>query len=318
MSLMDFLHSRAELEHKKSETYLRQQESAAKIRHLEAERRRIDAETRLKWRQFDQSVIEWQEKTAQERFVLNSRAAITSHAARTGADFQGFGATIRYPRAPIVTEVPPAALPPAAVPSFTALLAQGLIQEARKFGIFAMLIGQHWSASGIGGAVIRQCLASALVHRQSDAEQAKKLLGLPQHAKATLTLPKGHHVFRDTDGGYTELITPAIHENDLAVVARLAHENSPITARKQSTEPLKTSALIALRNQPETSIRNQSEDALQARARDIIRLQAQGKQKPEIMRLLWQVSPGASAAYEQANREYTDAMKLVHQLLGGD
>ena len=40
MSLMDFLHSRAELRYKKSETYLRQQESAAKIRHLEAERRR--------------------------------------------------------------------------------------------------------------------------------------------------------------------------------------------------------------------------------------------------------------------------------------
>ncbi len=137
MGLMDFFHSRAELTHKKSETYLRQQESAAKIRHLEAERRRIEAETwriadevELKRRQFDQSVVEWQEKTAQERFTLNSRAAMISHAARTGADFQAFGATLRYPRAPIVSEVPPAALPPASVPSFTAMLAQGLIQES--------------------------------------------------------------------------------------------------------------------------------------------------------------------------------------------
>lgn len=70
-----------------------------------------------------------------------------------------------------------------------------------------------------------------------------------------------------------------------------------------------------LRNQSETSIRNQSEQALQARARDIIKLQANGTAKPEIVRLLWGVSPGNNDAYRQANDEWTNAMKIIHSMI---
>jgi hypothetical protein len=193
-------------------------------------------------------------------------------------------------------------------------------QEARKFGIFAILIGQYWSAQGIGNAVIRQCLASALVHRMGDVEQAKKLLGLPQHAKTSLQLKQGHHVFKDTQGGYAETVTPQIVESDLVDVARLVlpyvSETSPKPARNQPEITIPDLADNPLRNRHETSIRNQPEQALQARARDIIKLQANGTAKPEIMRLLWGVSPGKNDAYEKANEEFTDAMKLVHQMIG--
>lgn len=199
-------------------------------------------------------------------------------------------------------------------------------QEARKFGIFAILIGQYWSAQGIGGAVVRQCLASALVHRMGDVEQAKKLLGIPKHAQAALQLQAGHHVFKDTQGGYAETVTPAIVDADLLQVAQLIPANivesrletSVKPVRNQLVNPLEDLPMKPVENQLETSSETSSESALQALARDIIKLQAQGKQKPEIMQLLLGVQPGPGDKYRQAGERYMAAMKLVHQMIGGE
>jgi len=60
---------------------------------------------------------------------------------------------------------------------------------------------------------------------------------------------------------------------------------------------------------------NATDESVETRARAIIHLLANGYVKPDIMRHLWGVSPSKSAAYEIANEEFIDAMKLVGQMI---
>lgn len=87
-----------------------------------------------------------------------------------------------------------------------------------------MLIGQIWTRDTIGKAEIRQCLASAMVHRMGEAEQAKKLLSLAKYANLTIELETGHHLFKDTNGKFTEMVTPLTLDTDAHSVARLLPE----------------------------------------------------------------------------------------------
>ena len=95
-----------------------------------------------------------------------------------------------------------------------------IAQEGRKFGLFAMLIGQRWSQQDIGGADIRTSLASTLAHRFTDEEQARKLVG-SRNGPRCLELPTGHFLFRDTNGGLTEMITPATNIEDGESIRRI-------------------------------------------------------------------------------------------------
>ncbi|TMC16479.1 MAG: DUF87 domain-containing protein [Chloroflexi bacterium] len=96
--------------------------------------------------------------------------------------------------------------------------------EARKFGMFCMLIGQRWSEQDLGGkphgAAIRDSLASTIAHRFQSEEQAKKLIG-SQYGRRCLALRNGHYLFRDTDGAVCEVYTPNTLSSDAIFVQRL-------------------------------------------------------------------------------------------------
>lgn len=209
-------------------------------------------------------------------------------------------------------------------------------QEGRKFGIFAMLIGQRWSQQDIGGADIRTSLASMLAHRFTDEEQAKKLVG-SRNGPRCLDLPQGHYLFRDTQGQLSETVTPDTVEADGVYIQRLLDggnqpEISQKAARNQYSElPAPStdmyarkqleSGLKAVRNehqdeQDEQDVSTEQDTELYSRMQQVMRMQADGKQKAEIIRTLWGVSPGGSQAYEQANTEYQHVLKLAYERLG--
>lgn len=93
-------------------------------------------------------------------------------------------------------------------------------QEGRKFGIFALLIGQRWSAQDLGGADIRTSLASKLAHRFSDEGQAVRFMG-SKYGKKLIELAPRHWLFYDTDGVTSEMVTPETVSEDGAIVARI-------------------------------------------------------------------------------------------------
>lgn len=216
-------------------------------------------------------------------------------------------------------------------------------QEGRKFGLFAMLIGQRWSDQDMGGAnmgaAIRSSLASTLAHRFTDETQAKKLVG-GKHGAECLELPQGHYLFRDTQGMIAEMITPYTTIEDGEVIqelleARQAAENTPenryhtpensrkiagklyeqiaFSSERQGVRNLLESGLKTGRKEPDTEQIDARQDALQEKMQIVMRLQAEGKNKPDIIRAVWNVSPGGSQAYEQANTEYQAIMRRVFE-----
>ncbi len=86
MSFMDFLHSRAELQHKKNETRLRTNESAAKVQHIGAETRRVDSQADLEHRRFDHEVNKFRADTFFRYRDQQVSEALLNHLVCTGAD----------------------------------------------------------------------------------------------------------------------------------------------------------------------------------------------------------------------------------------
>lgn len=110
-------------------------------------------------------------------------------------------------------------------------------QEGRKFGIFALLIGQRWSAQDLGGADIRTSLASKIAHRFSDEDQAKRFIG-SKYGKVLLALETGHWLFYDTTGKTSEMVTPETLSEDGSVIAQIitgVPASGPASRRAVST-----------------------------------------------------------------------------------
>jgi hypothetical protein len=211
-----------------------------------------------------------------------------------------------------------------------------IAQGGRKYGLFAMLIGQRWSEQDLGGknfgAAIRTSLSAQLAHRFSDEEQAKKLIG-GKHGPKCLELQQGHYYFRDTQGHLAEMITPDTVESDGIVIQRLLDAESTVETSYESSE----SSQKAERNQyaelpaggqpllPESTenstktVKNTDElgenTEVIAKMMRVLEMQADGKQKADIIKAIWGVSPGASPAYVRANNEYQQVLKLAYERL---
>lgn len=199
-------------------------------------------------------------------------------------------------------------------------------QGGRKFGIFAMLIGQRWSQQDLGGADIRTSLSSKLAHRFSDEDQAKRFFG-SKHGPTLLELETGYWKFADTHGKVTDMITPATYSDDGRYIADLIVESTAETTVKprENTEDLPEITdgkilQIAPRNQAETTPESSDESTemqrLEQLARAILAMQADGKSKNEIMRTLWGVNPGASEAYTRAQAEYVEVIRYIAEQIG--
>jgi hypothetical protein len=199
-----------------------------------------------------------------------------------------------------------------------------IAQGGRKFGIFAMIIGQRWSENDLGGknygAAIRSSLASVLAHRFTDEDQAKKLIGSKNGAKC-LDLEQGHYFFRDTQGRLNETQTPyTVDEDGVAIQSILDgentlenteefEENTPLFEdAENTTEPLQISDF-----KRETTTENTEMHTL---AKEVMSLQAKGDGKGDIIRKLWGVNPGGSDEYKQAVQQYQQVMQFIAERLG--
>lgn len=188
-------------------------------------------------------------------------------------------------------------------------------QEGRKFGLYGMLIAQRWSEHDLGGknygAAIRGSLASTLAHRFQDEEQAKKLAGSRQ-GPLCLSLPQGHHLFRDTEGTQTEMLTPATYKADGEIIQQKLDENTRENTpyRAENTGERRENTVISIADY-------QAENTdLAAKARAVMAFQAEGMQKPEIMRRVWGVNPGGTEEYKRAAQQYQEVMKYIAERLG--
>ncbi|MEI7772467.1 MAG: DUF87 domain-containing protein [Chloroflexales bacterium] len=103
-----------------------------------------------------------------------------------------------------------------------AALVEGLGQEGRKLGLYAMVCGQVWSAARAGGTELRDSLASAYVHRLRPA-QARMLTGMAAADLPgdLLELPAGGAYLLDTAGDFRRVTIPQMTPADVARVAAL-------------------------------------------------------------------------------------------------
>lgn len=198
-------------------------------------------------------------------------------------------------------------------------LLDAIEQEGRKFGIFAMIIGQRWSAQDIGSASIRSALAATLVHRFTDVDQAKKLIGDARSANKVLGLANGHYLLRTTDGKLTEMVTPNTVEGDGEIVRKMletSSETRPETSQFFVESSIETEPLKPVGNQPETELKldpeTRSDSALLALGQRIVSMFAQGMNKKEIMLEIWHVNVGGGADYKRAQLEFNAAMQAVN------
>jgi hypothetical protein len=111
-----------------------------------------------------------------------------------------------------------------------------IAQGGRKFGLYALLIGQRWSEQDLGGkpwgAAIRTSLSSMMAHRFTDEDQAKKLLGT-KNGPRCLDLETGHWFFRDTEGRLSEIVTPDTGEDDMKLVLKYLGYDAPVPVEQE-------------------------------------------------------------------------------------
>ncbi len=213
-------------------------------------------------------------------------------------------------------------------------------QGGRKFGIFCILIGQRWSDRDLGGeqmgAAIRGSLHTSIAYRFKEEAQAAKLIGGGDaEGRKCLDLARGHNYFRDTDGQLSKMITPNTTWEDGARVQQLLEvgrnettvESTPASPEKPHLTVVSRAPREQIAQQYEPSFQrekvtgelentDETTTKIQALARQVMRLQADGVQKPDIMRQLWKVNPGASDGYKAANQEYQEVMRYIAQQLG--
>ena len=122
-----------------------------------------------------------------------------------------------------------------------AALVEGLGQEGRKLGLYAMVCGQVWSAARAGGTELRDSLASAYVHRLRPA-QARMLTGLSTDELPgdLLQLPAGCAYLLDTAGDLRRVTIPEMHPSDVARVAQLLEGGAPSTAPSAAPSTTRT------------------------------------------------------------------------------
>jgi hypothetical protein len=214
------------------------------------------------------------------------------------------------------------ALLPTEIKKELAELMLRIAQSGRKFGLFAMVIGQRWSEQDLGGkpygAAIRTSLAATLAHRFTDESQAQKLAG-GKYGAQCLELNQGHYYFRDTHGTMSYTITPDTVSEDGMEIQRLldalentvessveSAENTVKSVVSRTTGPLEIPVTPA--PEADSYAENTRIDTL---ARQVVRLQAQNLNKPEIMKQIWRVNPGGTDAYQQALEEYKQVMAYI-------
>jgi len=115
------------------------------------------------------------------------------------------------------------------------------------------------------------------------------------------------------------MITPKTDATDGAAIRRLLGESTdentlktPENTGETVTEPLAIHAENTGTFRPLLT----ENTHLEALARQIVQLQAEGANKGDIMRQVWNVNPGATQEYREAVVEYQQCMRLIASRIG--
>jgi hypothetical protein len=193
-------------------------------------------------------------------------------------------------------------------------LIESIAQEYRKVYVFALIMGQIWTASRTGGdSGLRDSFASALVMKMK-RQQARMLLPT-EVAKEAETLSVGQAILWRTNGEHCKIIVPNCTTADVEQVARRLTTSADMAEQK----PLRTLEVApsdptsfmsnqgAIRSGPEVGVEVGSEAVVDAKARRVLDLFLGGQTQTEIIRDVWKVNGGEK--YKQAAAEFQQILR---------
>lgn len=199
-------------------------------------------------------------------------------------------------------------------------------QEGRKFGIFALLIGQRWSAQDLGGADIRTSLSSKMGHRFSDEGQAVRFMG-SKHGKRLLELETGHWLFYDTKGKTSEMVTPETLAQDGRVIARIltgAATSEPTSEPDFITSEITSAPSLYLLLGAEADATTDAPiervdvqtDALTPQALRVLNMLREKRGQNEIIEEIWGFKSTDGRPYRAAVEEYRAVLATLASRIG--
>jgi hypothetical protein len=218
------------------------------------------------------------------------------------------------------------------------------IQMYKEFGLLLRDIGTQFNKYGINGVFGTQyvtkevlgeaewrdaCTGQGVLKLPANQAQALKLLhGDDLRAVPSLAPGHGFMVFGD-ESVPIRMASGDTTVADVEHVARILPP-SPLKAGKVSVSAYVESTVEDVppaRNQPETAekppknqARNQSHTALnlelEEKLQHVLTMEAQGYQKPEIMKEVWHVNPNGSERYNQTNEEYKLIKRTIAERMG--
>ncbi len=194
-----------------------------------------------------------------------------------------------------------------------------IAQEGRKLGVFALLSGQIWKATGTGGTELRYSLASSFVHRIQ--EQQSKLLIPGEYAKLTPKLKTGQVYFYDTNGDTKLMQIPYTTEEDVMTVAGLLTSRAGFQPTSFQTSPrlpdtpgeVEAFPSLKLVAKPVEATFDDLPPELENKYHEVLALTLQEKKQGEIIAAVWGVASGGGAAYQKAADELRVIQRMIAQ-----
>ncbi len=194
-----------------------------------------------------------------------------------------------------------------------------IAQEGRKLGVFALLSGQIWKATGAGGTELRYSLASSFVHRIQ--EQQSKLLIPGEYAKLTPKLKTGQVYFYDTNGDTQLMQIPYTTEEDVMTVAGLLTSRAGFQPTSFQTSPRLPDTPGEVEAFPSLKLVAKAVEAtfddlppeLENKYHEVLALTLQEKKQGEIIAAVWGVTSGGGAAYQKAADELRVIQRMIAQ-----
>ncbi len=198
-----------------------------------------------------------------------------------------------------------------------------IAQEGRKMQVFALLSGQIWKATAVGGTELRYSLASSFVHRIQEAQS--KLLIPGEYARLTPRLKPGQVYFYDTNGDTQLMQIPYTTEQDVLKVAGLLASPSDFrpasfqTSDRLPSTPVEatTDRSLKLVVKPHEATNEVSgpllSPELESKYADVVALMAQEKKQGEIIAAVWGITSGGGTAYQKAAEELRTIQRVIAQ-----
>ena len=195
-------------------------------------------------------------------------------------------------------------------------LVEAIAQEYRKVGVFALCLGQIWTASRTGGdSGLRDSFASALVCKMKRS-QARMLVST-EVAREVEVLGIGQAILWKTSGEYARLAIPNCTQADIEVVANrvfpakntATNSITPVRALRERVDSVSVD-VSNVENKPNFDTMAMDLSPLTtSKAKRAISMFLGGAYTSDILREVWEVSGGGDKQMK-ASRELQDLIRL--------